>query len=314
MANTKLKHILESQQFDRSWIEKILFPEADQMRKMVSVAKIKPYLKDKSICLLFYEPSTRTRLSFQNAGLMLGARVAVTENAKEFSSAVKGESLKDTIRTVNALGFNAIVIRSDVEGGATEAASVSNIPIINAGDAAGQHPTQSLLDLYTIYRHFGKVDGLKIALVGDCKNSRTHRSLAYLLGKFKKITLFLVAPKEFQMRPDILDYLDRHKILYKQVPKLTDVAGNSDVVCLTRLQKERLNGQNIKFDGSGVRLTREILSQLPKNSIITHVLPRSNDFNELPEEFTNDRRIIIFKQVENGLFIRMALLKLILTP
>lgn len=173
MAN-KLKHILEVQQFDRSWIEKILFKEADRMRKMVSSSQVKPFLKGKSICLLFYEPSTRTRLSFQNAALLLGAHVASTENAKEFSSAVKGESLKDTIRTVNALRFDAIVLRSDVEGGASEAASVSNVPVINAGDAAGQHPTQALLDLYTFYRHFGRIDGLKVAIVGDLKNGRTH--------------------------------------------------------------------------------------------------------------------------------------------
>lgn len=310
----RLKHILEAQQFNRLWIEKTLFPAADKMRQMVLKGRVKQLLKNKSICLLFYEPSTRTRLSFQNAGLLLGAKVASTENAKEFSSVVKGESLKDTIRTVNALGFDAIVLRSDVEGGAVEAASVSNVPVINAGDAAGQHPTQALLDLYTFYRHFGRIDGLKVAIVGDLKHGRTHRSIAYLLGKFNRVTLFLVAPKEFQMKQDILDYLDSHKVSYRQVSKLSEVAKESDVLCLNRLQTERLNGKKTKFDGEGVKLTKEILSSLNKKSIVTHILPRTSNFNELPEEFTGDPRVVIFDQVANGLYIRMALLKLILRP
>lgn len=313
MKKDRLFHVLEAQQFDRSWIEKILFPQADKFRKQIETnKKITPYLKDKSICLLFYEPSTRTRLSFQNAAMLLGANVAATENAKEFSSAVKGESLKDTIRTISSLGYSAVVIRSDQEGGASEAASVAKIPILNAGDAAGQHPTQALLDLYTIYRQKGKIDGLKIALVGDLKFGRTTRSLSYLLTKFKKIKIYFVAPKQFQMSQDILDFLKEKVVEYEQNDSLSKVAPLVDVIYLTRLQTERLKDKNTKVNAD-VKINEKVLSLINKNTIVMHPLPRNSAFNELPEEFTDDKRVKIFEQVQSGLYIRMALLKLILS-
>lgn len=268
-------------------------------------------LNDKSICLLFYEPSTRTRLSFDQAGQVLGARVVTTENAKEFSSAIKGESLEDTIRVVNALRFDAIVLRSDYEGGAKDAAEVSAVPVINAGDGSGQHPTQSLLDIYTIKQHFDRIDGLRVAFVGDLLNGRTTRSLAYLLGKFNNIKIDLVAPASFQMRPDILDYFDRHYVGYRKCSDLKEVACEVDVVYLTRLQTERMQlGQPV--DGNGVRINEDIMSVLPHSSIIIHPLPRSNAFNELPGRFDTDPRVVIFKQVENGLYTRMAILKMVM--
>lgn len=311
MANSKILHILKSQQFDRKWLEEKFFPETDKMKTLVLNGGHTSVLAGKSVCLLFYEPSTRTRISFQQAALKLGASVVVTENAKEFSSAIKGETMKDTTRIVNSYHFDAIVIRSDYEGAAEEAASVSTAPIINAGDGAGQHPTQSLLDLYTIYEHFGKIDGLKIAFVGDLKFGRTVRSLSYLLGKFKNIEVFLVAPDELQMRDDILKYYKNHSIKYTKVKKLIEIADKADVIYMTRAQMERM-GKDKKVDGSTVRLTKEVLSKVNKKSIIMHPLPRSNDFNELPEEFTSDPRVLIFKQAENGLFTRMALLKMVI--
>jgi aspartate carbamoyltransferase catalytic subunit len=190
------------------------------------------------------------------------------------------------------------------------AASVSQIPILNAGDGAGQHPTQALLDLYTIFNHFKKVDGVKVAMVGDLKYGRTVRSLAYLLSKFKKIHLELVAPKSLQMKGDILDYLKEHGVSFNQSADLAKVADKVDVIYMTRAQKERMSGE--KFDGDGVRMTREILDTVSKKSIVLHPLPRSNDFNELPEELTDDPRVKIFEQAENGLFTRMALLKMVI--
>lgn len=306
----KLFHILSSQQFDRSWLEKSLFPEILKMQRVVRAGKVLTTLKGKSVCLLFYEPSTRTRTSFEQAVIKLGGIPVTTENAKEFSSAIKGETMFDTTRIINAYYFSAIVIRSDYEGASSEAASVSKVPVINAGDGAGQHPTQALLDLFTIYENFKKIDGIRVAMVGDLKYGRTVRSLSYLLAKFKKVHIEFVAPQSLQMKSDILDHLKENGITYNRSSDLAKVAPMVDVIYMTRAQKERMSGE--KFDGEGVRMTREILNTVNKKSIVLHPLPRSNDFNELPEELTDDPRIKIFEQAENGLFTRMALLKMVI--
>jgi aspartate carbamoyltransferase catalytic subunit len=241
--------------------------------------------------------------------IKLGGIPVTTENAKEFSSAIKGETMFDTTRIINAYYFSAIVIRSDYEGASAEAASVSKVPIINAGDGAGQHPTQALLDLFTIFEQFKKIDGVKVAMVGDLKYGRTVRSLSYLLSKFKKVHLELVAPKSLQMKDDILKHLKEHGVSFNVSDNLAKVAPNVDVIYMTRAQKERMKGEEVT--GDGVRLTREILDTVSKKSIVMHPLPRSNDFNELPDELTDDPRIKIFQQAENGLFTRMALLKMV---
>ena len=222
----------------------------------------------------------------------------------------KGETMKDTTRIMNAYHFDAIVIRSDYEGAAEEAAEVSDAPIINAGDGAGQHPTQSLLDIYTIYEKFAKIDGIKIAFVGDLKYGRTVRSLCYLLGKFKDIEVHFVAPDSLQMRQDILDYLKEHGVKYQMHSDIKEIAEIADVFYMTRAQKERMK-EGEKFSADGYRITEEMLKKIRDEAIILHPLPRSNDFNEIPEELTDDPRILIFKEAENGLFTRMALLKMI---
>ncbi len=305
-------HILHSQQFDRVWLEKKFFPEAKRMERAVKLGKELNFLKNKSICLLFYEPSTRTRLSFQQAALKLGAKVVATENAKEFSSAIKGETMLDTIRVLNALKFDAVIIRSDYEGASDEAASVAKMPVLNAGDGRGQHPTQSLLDLYTIYKQFGKIDGLRVVMVGDLLNGRTVRSLCYLLSKFKRVHLDLVAPGALQMRQDLLDYLKSKNVEFAKHSSLDQVAPMADVIYMTRAQKERMD-KGVKVSGKGVVMTRAILSSMKKKAVVMHPLPRSNDFGELLEEFTDDPHVIIFDQVESGLYTRMALLKMALS-
>lgn len=309
---TKPIHILEAQQFSRNWLEKYFFPEAIKMKRLVEVKGVSNQFADKTVCLLFYEPSTRTRISFQQACIKLGAKVVGTENAKEFSSAIKGESLIDTIRVANALQFDCVVLRSDETDGALKASEVSKIPVINAGDGSGQHPTQALLDLLTIYQHFKKIDNLKVALVGDLRNGRTTRSLAYLLGKFKGMEICLVSPDNLRMRNDILEYLNRHKVSYKKVSKLSDCASEVDVVYLTRAQTERMKGKQ-KLNGQNVSINEKVLEMVNPNSIILHPLPRSDGFNELPERFTDDPRVHIFDQVENGLYTRMALLRMVLS-
>ena len=304
-------HILEAQQFDRAWLIREFFPEVSRMKRLIHARGILHKHADKTVCLLFYEPSTRTRISFEQAAYKLGAKVASTENALEFSSAVKGETMVDTMRVINALQFDAVVIRAHYEGAAKEAASVATIPVLNAGDGGGQHPTQALLDIYTIFEKHKKIDNLSIALVGDLKNGRTTRSLAYLLGKFKNVHFELIAPKAFQMKVDILEYFDRHNISYTVGNNLEVVADKVDVVYLTRLQKERMNGEPLENDAQ-VGITQAVLQKLPKKSIIMHPLPRSDAFNELPEEFTHDPHVVIFDQVENGLYVRMALLDQVL--
>lgn len=308
---SKLKHILKSQQFSRDWLESEFFPLTDKMKKLVLAGGRITDLSGKTVSLLFYEPSTRTRTSFQQAALKLGAQVVATENAKEFSSAVKGETMKDTTRIMNAYHFDAIVIRADYDGAAEEAASVSKAPIINAGDGAGQHPTQALLDLYTIFEQFGKIDSLKVALVGDLKYGRTVRSLSYLLGKFKDIHVYLVAPESLQMREDILNYYKKHGVTFEKTDNLAQVAGLVDVIYMTRAQKERMKDGE-QFSPDGVRITKELLEKVKDQAIIMHPLPRSDDFDEIPEELTDDPRVVIFKQAENGLFTRMALLKMVI--
>ena len=305
-----LQHVLEAQQFSRGWLVEEFFSETRSMVKVVE-ARDSSLLVGRSVCILFYEPSTRTRISFEQATTKLGATFSSTENAKEFSSAIKGESIEDTILVANALGFDAVVLRYHEEGGAAKAKSVSAIPIINAGDGTGQHPTQALLDLYTISRHFDKIDGLRVALVGDLRNGRTVRSLAYLLGKFEGITIDLVASDDFQIKPDILDYLTRHNVVFRQHADILACAGEIDIVYLTRAQKERMEGRTTN-NHARVAIDEEVLAKLSKDSIIMHPLPRSDDFGELPEKFTNDTRVVIFEQVENGLYTRMALLNMLL--
>lgn len=308
---SKLKHILKSQQFSREWLEGEFFPLSSEMKQAVLNGERRRDLDGKIVSLLFYEPSTRTRTSFQQAALKLGALAVATENAKEFSSAVKGETMKDTTRIMNAYHFDAVIIRSDYEGAAEEAASVSNCPIINAGDGAGQHPTQSLLDLYTIYEKFGKIDGLKVAFVGDLKYGRTVRSLCYLLGKFKDVEVHFVAPESLQMREDILEYLKENGVKYEIHSNIKEVAESADVFYMTRAQKERMK-EGEEFSADGYRITEELLKVIREDAVILHPLPRSNDFNEIPEDLTEDKRIAIFEQAENGLFTRMALLKMVI--
>lgn len=176
----KLKHIIEAQQFSRDWLEEKLFPLAKEMEKIAKKGGSN-ILSGKRMITFFYEPSTRTRASFEMAMDLLGGRVVFsTENARVFSSVAKGETIEDTIRILNGYLPDVIVLRTDEEGMAKRAAEFSSVPIINAGDGTGQHPTQALLDIYTIQKELGRIDGISIAMVGDLARGRTVRSLSYL--------------------------------------------------------------------------------------------------------------------------------------
>ena len=300
-----MRHVIESQQFDRETIE-CIFKKADEL----STLKLKGTpLRDQIMASLFYEPSTRTRLSFESAMLRLGGEVISTENAREFSSAAKGETLEDTIRVVSHYA-DIIVLRHFEQGASERAAAVSEVPIINAGDGAGQHPTQALLDLYTIQKELGCIDGIHIVLVGDLLNGRTTRSLSYLLGKYEKVTISLVAPKALSMGTDIKEYLTRHNIAFEEQESWNDSLKTADVVYMTRIQKERFKNLDAynNFKGAYV-LTRSEVESMKEKSIVMHPLPRvdeiATDVDSLPQA-------AYFRQAQYGVLVRMALLQFLL--
>ena len=236
MSKGRLGSVIEAQQFDRETIEEI-FQTAEEMERGVSGQR--DLLRGKIMTSLFYEPSMRTRFSFESAMKRLGGDVISTENAREFSSASKGESLEDSVRVISGY-CDLIVLRYHKEGGAKRAQNYAHVPVINAGDGTGQHPTQALLDLYTINKIFGCISGLKIAMVGDLANGRTVRSLAYFLAKhYPDNEIFFISPEQVRMRDDIKEYLDRHGLRWQEVKNFDGILSKLDLVYQTRVQKER---------------------------------------------------------------------------
>jgi aspartate carbamoyltransferase catalytic subunit len=240
----------------------------------------------------------------------LGGHVISTENAAEFSSVAKGETLEDTIRILNGYA-DVIVIRHKEVGSAKRAAAVSRVPIINAGDGAGQHPTQALLDLYTIRKEIGSIDGLRIAMVGDLAQGRTVRSLAYLLSKFRGVTMYFVAPPLLKMKEDILEHLRERNVTFVEETELDKVLPEVDVVYQTRVQKERFGDRIADYEMCrGVYIINQDTLRLMKpKSIIMHPLPR---LDEITMEVDEDPRAAYFRQAQNGLYVRMALLTQVL--
>jgi aspartate carbamoyltransferase catalytic subunit len=275
------------------------------MEKVVQRGGTRDY-EDKVMATLFYRPSTRTRFSFESAMYRLGGRVLSTESAKAFSSAVEGEQLEDTIRII-ATYCDVIVLRHNEEGGAKRAAAVSPVPIINAGDGAGgQHPTQALLDLYTIYDECKTLDGLSVALIGALDTGRTARSLAYLLSKFERVKLYFLAPPEMQVRPDIVEHLREHNVWYQLASNPEEVLPNVDVVYQTRIDRERLQRKDV--EPTQYNIDADMLRMLKPNAILMHPLPRSV---EIDPAVDRDPRAAYFRQARNGLFVRMALLTML---
>ena len=259
---------------------------------------------------LFYEPSTRTRLSFEAAMVRLGGTVLTTESAAEFSSAAKGETLADTVRTVEAYA-DVIVLRHFQSGSAAVAAAAAQKPLVNAGDGPGQHPTQALLDVYTIAKELGRLDGLTVALVGDLANGRTVRSLAYLLSKFEGVKLVFVAPPVVRMGDDIKAFLTEKGVQWSESEDLLATAAACDVLYQTRIQKERFTDRPADYEAARGRyvVNAGVMAVLPRRAIVMHPLPR---LDEIATEVDGDPRSAYFRQAANGLFIRMALLKVLL--
>ena len=310
MTRFNLKHIYESQQFDLELLD-IIFKVADEMKNDL-LAKPRLYanaLKDKIMASLFYEPSTRTRFSFESAMSRLGGSILTTENAKEFSSASKGETLYDSTSVMCGYA-DLIVMRHNEPGSAKMAAEVSLVPVINAGDGSGQHPTQALLDLYTIKDNFSTIDGLTIAMVGDLKYGRTVRSLSYLLTKYNNIKIYFVSPLVCKMDEDIKDYLTTNNVEWEEISSLDKILPLVDCVYMTRIQKERFhNLEDYESAAGKYILDMDSIKLMKQKSIIMHPLPR---VDEISQEVDSDPRAQYFNQAKNGLYVRMALLYLLL--
>jgi aspartate carbamoyltransferase catalytic subunit len=299
-----LDHIVYSQQFTVPKLME-LFERTEAMKRIVQRGGTKDY-ESKIMATLFYAPSTRTRFSFESAMFRLGGKVLSTENAKEFSSEIEGERLEDTIRMLSNY-CDVIVLRHSEEGGAGRASKVSPVPIINAGDGSGgQHPTQALLDLYTINHECKTLDGLSVAFIGALDKGRTVRSLAYLLSKFDRVKLYFIAPDELQINQDILDHLDEKGISYELLSTSEKIISKVDVVYQTRIDKERLKKKNENL--SRFNIDYNVLQSMKKKSIIMHPLPRSV---EITSDVDSDPRAAYFRQTENGLYVRMALLTML---
>jgi aspartate carbamoyltransferase catalytic subunit len=261
------------------------------------------------LATIFYEPSTRTRLSFESAMMRLGGQVISTENAREFSSAIKGETIEDTVRIVESYA-DAIVIRHYEQGAARRAAAVSSMPIINGGDGPGEHPTQALLDLYTIRHELGRIDGIKIALVGDLRFGRTARSLSLLFRLTSGAELIFVSPPEVPMGADIRAALDEAGVRHREETDLAKVLPEVDVVYQTRIQKERFATPEEYAAAKGVYiLDQPAFDALQPDAIVMHPLPR---VDEIATAVDRDPRAAYFRQAKNGVYIRMALLASVL--
>ena len=300
------KHILSVRQFTREDVEEI-FLVAEEMRTMVKRVGTFDLLKGKVLACLFYEPSTRTSSSFIAAIGRLGGS-AIPINEVRYSSVTKGESLPDTVRTLESYS-DLIVLRHPETGSAALAAQYCRKPIINAGDGIGEHPTQALLDLFTIREELGAIDGLSVTMLGDLKYGRTVHSLARLLALYD-VKINYVAPDILRMPPALIDELRSHGILQSEYSELASVLTETDVLYVTRVQKERFeNLADYETVKDTYAVTVETLREAKERMIVMHPLPR---VNEIAIEVDDDPRAAYFRQMEYGLYIRMALLAMVL--
>ena len=297
--------VIDIEQFSKEDMEKI-FSVADEMQTLIG--KPNELCKGKVMATIFYEPSTRTRLSFESAMHRLGGSVITVADPKT-SSIKKGESVADTVRVLEKYA-DVIVMRTPMEGSAKVAAEYSSVPIINGGDGTHQHPTQTLLDIYTMKKRFGKVEGLNVLLCGDLKFGRTSHSLAYALAK-SGANIKAVSPKGLEL-PDWL--VSRLKSDYgttvEQGNEIEKMIGWADVLYVTRIQKERFLSEKeyLKVRGS-YKINKTLLEKAKKEMIVMHPLPR---VNEIDYDVDSDGRAYYFEQAGNGVPVRMALIAMLL--
>lgn len=304
-----MPHILSAEQFQPEQLGEI-FQQADNFREqdgnIGSRREVMGLHVGRVMLSTFYEPSTRTRFSFEIAAAKLGIAVVGTENAAEFSSAAKGESIEDTVRVFNEYGVDAISMRTKEEGHADRAASVSKVPIINGGDGKGEHPTQAALDLYTILEQVGRLDGLKTVIAGDLAHGRTARSLARLLSRYPNNHISFLSTPELQIGNDIKLQLAERHTSFDETSDTYSALREADVAYWTRLQLEWHEGDKaLSVEQDHFVLDATALEILPPTAIILHPLPRNA---EIPVSTDSDPRAKYFRQAGNGLYIRMAML------
>lgn len=299
-----MNHLLSSRDLSKQEILKF-FKRADKFLSIVLEKKKLKIADGKILATLFYEPSTRTRFSFETAMLRLGGSVISNADMNATSSTKKGETLYDTAKMVSTYA-NIVAVRHPSAGSVADFASGSSVPVINAGDGPGDHPTQGLLDLYTMWKHFGKIDGLTIGMVGDLKNSRVLHSQCELLANFKNLKFVFVAPKGLEMPVEITKILLKNKFNVKEMQDLKEAAPLFDVLSQTRIQKERFGSDEEYRKYRGIYIVNSDLMKIcKKNMILIHPLPR---VDEIEVDVDSDSRAKYFEQVENGVAMRMALI------
>ena len=301
------KDIISVKQFGRSDLEYI-FGVAHEMRGMVERIGTFDLLKGKILANLFYEPSTRTSSSFTAAMERLGGSV-IPINEVKYSSVSKGESLPDTVRTLECYA-DVIVLRHPETGSAAIAAKAARKPVINAGDGIGEHPTQALLDTFTIMEELGRLDNLSVTMLGDLKYGRTVHSLARLLSQFNGIKLNYVSPDILRMPKEVMDEVSQKNVPQAEFSSLEKVLPETDVLYVTRVQKERFEdpADYEKLKGAYV-IDPDVMKAAKQEMAVMHPLPR---VGEISVDFDDDPRAAYFRQMEYGLYVRMALLAMVL--
>jgi aspartate carbamoyltransferase len=309
----RYRHIIEAQQFNKKALQEIL-SAADHIKERTERKLPLDLLKGKVLANLFYVASMRTNLSFDCAMKRLGGGVTHIDFPESFSSELTGGSFEDTVRVVGSL-VDLIVLRHYRSGSAKCAAEISAVPIINGGDGPAQHPTQALIDLYSIEKLKGGIDGVSIAFIGDLAGSRTIRSLVYFLAKYSGIKIDFASPSVLKADEETKEYLRENRIPYGEsldnAEELKTIVSRADILYITQIPKDRFTHHNEDYGRAReiFRIDREILKIMKKDTYIMHPLPR--DY-ELPMEVDRDPRAVYFDSIKYGQFLRMGLLCLAL--
>ncbi|WP_040889935.1 aspartate carbamoyltransferase [Vibrio ezurae] len=305
MQNTLFKkHIISIPELNREELELIV-----QTAGRLKSDPMPTLLKNKVIASCFFEPSTRTRLSFETAIQRIGGSVIGFDNAGNTSLAKKGETLADSVQVISTY-IDAFVMRHPQEGAARLASEFSNgVPVINAGDGSNQHPTQTLLDLFSIYETQGRLDNINIAFVGDLKYGRTVHSLTQALAKFNNVRFYFIAPEALAMPDYICEELDEANIEYSLHTDMESVIPELDILYMTRVQKERFDDSEYAHIKSAYILTASLLEGARENLKVLHPLPR---VDEITVDVDKTPHAYYFAQAENGVYAREALLALVL--
>ncbi len=318
-ARSGLFHVIDTRQFERSMLDRLcrLATRARALaRSRDGARRLRELAPDRRAMLYFTQPSTRTFLSFNSACHILGMHTSEIRNPS-ISSEMKGETFEDSIRTFSSYA-DVIIMRTPEGGKAARAAELMDsiprpVPVINAGSGPDQHPTQALLDIYTLERSLegrGGIDGKTIAMMGDLRRGRTVRSLSYLMKNYRDVRLRFVAPPGLEIKQDILDHLDAHGVAHQSASRLDDVAGELDALYVTRLQSEygEEEPEPEPAEYASYAIGPEQLRKFPSQAIIMHPLPRGP---ELSPSIDNDPRVMYWRQERNGMWMRVALLALI---